>query len=156
MASETRDRLIRGLSAGALGWAVLFFPGCVVRPSARGPACVVRGIIEADNAADIDGVLAHYTDDVVWLSSAGRVISGKTAVRARYEQMYGEYSPELSATIDESEVGESLALVRGTTSGQLVPRKGGEAVAVRDRFLCVLRHERSGWRASHLMWVPIE
>ncbi len=50
---------------------------------------------------------------------------------------------------------DRLAGVRGTVSGTITPRAGGDTLEVRDRFLTVHRRDGGAWRVSRLMWTPI-
>ncbi|MFZ4069345.1 MAG: nuclear transport factor 2 family protein [Caulobacterales bacterium] len=52
---------------------------------------VLQSIIAAWQRQDIDGVLAHVSDDIVWRNSSGfaPAISGKSAMRAALEKMAG-------------------------------------------------------------------
>jgi limonene-1,2-epoxide hydrolase len=52
---------------------------------------VLQNIISAWQRQDIDGVLTHVTDDIVWRNSSGfaPAIIGKPAMRAALEKMAG-------------------------------------------------------------------
>jgi limonene-1,2-epoxide hydrolase len=52
---------------------------------------VLQSIIAAWQRQDIDGVLAHVSDDIVWRNSSGfaPAISGKSEMRAALEKMAG-------------------------------------------------------------------
>lgn len=113
----------------------------------------LRRIIDADNARDIERALDGYTSDIVWLPPARPPLVGIDAVRDSYEKMYSLYKPSLSIDIDETIIGERLAMVRGATRGDLTPNDG-PAIAVHDTFLAVLKCERGDWRVARMMWGP--
>jgi ketosteroid isomerase-like protein len=111
-------------------------------------------LIARDNARDLSGVVAGYTDDVVWLPPTGAPVTGKAAIEARYRELFSTYQPHMrSETIDAAASG-LLGFVRGTTSGTLVPIGGGEPKDVHDKFLAIVKCDGGVWRVSHLSWSP--
>jgi len=110
--------------------------------------------IGRDNARDLTGVLAAYTDDIVWLPPTGDVVSGKEALRARYRTLFQDNAIQLSSEVVESRADGKIAYARGYTLGALRPERGGAPVLVNDKFVALLRCDGGEWRISHLMWSP--
>ena len=120
---------------------------------ARQARAVAIGIIEADNRRDIERVLRYYAADAVLMPPGEGPVTGREAIRPRYEEMFSAYDPQIEARVDEACAADGLAFVRGHNGGRLVPRKGGEVRELDDAYLMVLRREPDGeWRISHLMW----
>ena len=114
---------------------------------------VVRGIIAADNAGDLDAVVAHYADDAVLLPPNGRIVEGKEAIRERYRTGFERFRFEVSITLKETKVSGDWAFNRGVTKGRLVPLAGGEARSLNDQYLMILRRMPDGaWKIARLIW----
>ncbi len=121
---------------------------------------VLQRILVADNAGDIEGILACYTDDAVLLPPASKPLVGKELVRERYKVIFGASTLEVRAEVDEIGFDGDLAIVRGTTLGKATlkdakDKQPGEATReVKDSFVMILRRERGEWRVARLMWHP--
>jgi ketosteroid isomerase-like protein len=49
-----------------------------------------------------------------------------------------------------------LAFSRGVTRGRTLPEDGSPAPPVNDRYLMVLRQDKTGaWKIAALMWGPV-
>lgn len=114
-------------------------------------------LLEADNARNVEAVLAGYTDDVVWLPPTGDVIEGKEAIRARYETMFAAFAVDMTSEVFEARTAGSgeIGYLRGTTHGTLSAVNGGAITRVRDKFVAMVRCESGTWLVSHLMWSPL-
>jgi len=114
---------------------------------------VATGIIAADNERAIERVLAYYTPDAIWMPPEQDAVVGRAKIRARYEALFAAFTPEISPTIEQACVAESLGFVRGHNGGRVVDRRSGAARDLDDAYLMLLRREADGaWRISHLMW----
>jgi uncharacterized protein (TIGR02246 family) len=149
-----RDLALAAVTGLALASGALKAEGPGCEPSEAAVAAVVEGLIAADNARDLDRVLASYSEDVLWLPPAGEPIAGKAAIEARYRQLFSTFELALSVEVAESRAAGSWAYVRGWTRGSLTPTGGGPAVAVDDKFLAVLACRAGRWAVARLMWSP--
>ena len=114
---------------------------------------VATGIVAADNQRDIERVLAYYTADAVLMPPGEPPVVGRDRIRPRYEALFASFTPEIEARVEEACVEAGMGFVRGHNGGRLVPRGSGEARALDDTYLMLLRLEARGtWRISHLMW----
>jgi hypothetical protein len=69
--------------------------------------------------------------------------------------MYGEYNPQLEASVETAVASSERAVVTGRTRGTLVPRATAEpATQVNDIYEAILRCERGHWRVGRLAWQP--
>src|SRR5262245_21968559 len=120
---------------------------------ARDVAAVATGIIEADNARAIEKVLAFYAPGAVLIPPGQPPVVGRTAIRPRYEAMFGAFTPDLVARVDEACASGGLGFVRGHNRGRLAARSGGRDEPVDDPYLMLLARGADGaWRITHLMW----
>jgi uncharacterized protein (TIGR02246 family) len=114
---------------------------------------VATGIIAADNERATERVLAYYTPDAIWMPPEQDAVVGREQIRARYEALFAAFTPEISPTIEQACVAESLGFVRGHHSGRVVNRTSWAARDLDGAYLMLLRREADGaWRISHLMW----
>lgn len=109
-------------------------------------------LIEADNAGDLEGIVACYSDDAVLLPPNSAPLAGEAIVRERYRAILQGATLRLRAEIDELKVDGDTAWIRGTTLGETVPKDGSAARPVNDNFLMLLRRDADVWRITRLMW----
>jgi ketosteroid isomerase-like protein len=114
-------------------------------------AAAPRALVENDNRRDLEGVLAGYTDDAVWLSPDQGVVR-RSAFRARYESVFRDNRLAYAAEITEAGASGFLGFVRGRIGGTITPLDGTPPRSINDTFLALTRCEAGRWRVSHLMW----
>ena len=132
--------------------AVVCDPDAVAVQNARN---VAQGIVTADNARDLERVLAFYATDAILMPPGEEPVTDLGSIRKRYESLFSEYDPQIEAQIDEACADGALAFVRGRNGGRLVSRKGGGTRPLDDVYLMVLRREPdNAWRITHLIWHP--
>lgn len=126
------------------------------RQGARDDAAAVANtllrLLEADNAGDLEGIVARYSEDVVLLPPNSPPLSGQALLRERYRAILAATTLNLRAVIDELRVDGDTAWIRGTTVGETLPKAGGASQPVNDNFLMLLRKDADEWRITHLMW----
>jgi uncharacterized protein (TIGR02246 family) len=135
---------------------------CTIVCTRRGPPADSMGaiigtlqrLIDGDNARDLETVLSCYTDDVTWLPPGEPPLSGKDAIRARYEKLFAGFRVEFTLEIAEASADGAAGSAWGTTRGAITPVDGGEPTRVNDKFLAVLRCEDGTWRVARLAWSP--
>ena len=134
-----------------------------VSPSATKRSCslsttalsaAMQRLIDNDNAKDLEGLLAGYTDDAVLLPPRAQNIAGKVAIRSHYERLFSGSTIALSIRVLEARAEGDLGVVRGATTGTVIPQPGATPNVVNDKFLGIVRCEAGHWRVSHLMWSP--
>lgn len=116
---------------------------------------VVADFIEAYNAGDWNRAKNVLADDVVDMSGGSRTRAGKEAIkffRSRVESAHAKFKPHLEVQVDEIQVAGDWAFDRGTLSLTLVPREGGEATHIRQRFVEIWKRQADGqWKVCRLM-----
>lgn len=116
---------------------------------------VVRQIIAADMAGDLDGVMALYSDDAILLSPGGPDIAGIDAIREHYGKLFAETELTIENQIHETIVSGKLAMTRGVNRVTATPKAGGPARSGSDKYMMALEQDAAGnWRISHLIWAP--
>lgn len=146
--------LLAGAAAGAAAVAAPASAGADRSAEVR---AVAEGIIAADNARDVSRVLDYYAEDAVLMPPGEPPVRGKAAIRPRYEKLFAQFLPEIESRIDEIRVDHDWAFAAGMNGGRLVPRDGGEARALNDAWLMVLRRDGApGWKIARLIWHPAD
>lgn len=115
-------------------------------------------MIAADNAEDLEAVMAHYAEDAVLLPPDGAPVTGKQAIEPRYRSLFRDFDVELEMTIDRMGVSSGWAWCHGATRGRFSPRNeaAGEPRQVSDKYLMVLSFTSDGsWVVHTLMWSPL-
>lgn len=116
---------------------------------------VAEGIVDADNARDLERVRSSYAPDAILLPPNDAPVQGWDAIRPRYEALFSAFAPAIEGHIDEVCVSGALAYVRGRNGGRFAPREQGTARTLNDTYLMLLRRDARGrWQISHLMWHP--
>jgi ketosteroid isomerase-like protein len=122
-------------------------------PAVQAIRSVATGIVAADNRRDIESVMAYYARDAVLMPPNEAPVAGRDLIRPRYEELFAAFTPEIVPRIDEACVDGRVGFVRGHNGGRLIPRTTGEARALDDGFLMLLRLDSAGlWKISHLIW----
>jgi ketosteroid isomerase-like protein len=138
---ELRIRGPHGLVTMQPGWLYEFRDGKLVRfrgfptqdaalraagLAPRDAIAVVRSLWESANRRDADGIVAHTTDDVVWLPYSGRKqeYHGRDGVRDFYLEQYAEIE---SINVTEYSLRELGDVVFFTGALHTVDRHGGVA-----------------------------
>jgi uncharacterized protein (TIGR02246 family) len=142
--------------------AVLLLASC--QKNEATPADAVRDItallndlMAADDAGDVDRVMAFYTDDALLLPPDGPNKEGAAAIRKHYEGAFAAYKLEISAQADEIHAGPEWGVVRGTVTGKIAEKKDGVPRALHDKFMGIVRRSGTGpWRFSRLIWSPVK
>jgi limonene-1,2-epoxide hydrolase len=141
MSLDRRTLMSAAVAAGALAAT----PTQSKEPSMSRLYPVLQGIISAWHNQDVEGVLVHVTDDIVWRNSSGfaPAIRGKAAMRAALQSMAPVIKTNKWRIFDHAESGDRL-FMEGVDEFWL---KTGEHVAIPYagslEFRGVLVHE---WR----------
>ena len=129
-------------------------PDCRPQSAAvREARALATGIVDADNARDLERVLGYYAADAVLLPPGEGPVQGLAAIRPRYVGLFEAFTPQIELSVDEACASDGLAFVRGRNRGRLIARAGGAARALDDVFVMLLRRAADGaFRISHLVW----
>lgn len=158
--SEPRVRLVAVTSMTAsvllISGPLAASPSSAVQQTASDAAnveAVARRLVEADNAGDLEGVLAGYADDAVLLPPGRPHVAGHEAIREHYAALFRDLRFEVEIDVAEVVVSGDLAYVRGETRGAVIARRDEGRTPVHDDYLMVLRRSPDGaWRITRLIW----
>ncbi|HEX9793559.1 MAG TPA: SgcJ/EcaC family oxidoreductase [Planctomycetota bacterium] len=113
---------------------------------------LVRDLVRADAAGDVDAVMAVYAADAVLMPPGGAEITGLDAIRDHYAAQFAGAVLQVGIGNRDLSVDGDHASMRGYTQGLVTP-SGGEPVAFRHKFLMNLVRGADGvWRIHRLIW----
>jgi len=115
-------------------------------------AAAPERLIDNNNNRDVEGVLAGYTEDAVWLSPDQPVVRGRKNFRPRYESLFRDNKLDYIAEVTEARADGSVGYAWGKIRGTSTPIDGSPARSVEDTFLAITRCESGRWLVSHLIW----
>jgi uncharacterized protein (TIGR02246 family) len=115
-------------------------------------AAAPERLIDNNNGRDVEGVLAGYTEDAVWLSPDQPVVRGRKNFRPRYESLFRDNKLDYIAEVTEARADGSVGYAWGRIRGTSTPIDGSPARSVEDTFLAITRCESGRWLVSHLIW----
>ena len=114
---------------------------------------VLAGVIAADNASDVERIVAFYEDDALLLPPASPAVAGKAAIKKRYRQGFEKARLELAFHSEETLVAGAWAFDRGLTQGRNVWRDGREPTKFEHKYLMILKRQPDGaWKIARLIW----
>lgn len=120
----------------------------------RSVESVIRGLIQADNASDIDRIAAFYAEDAVLMPPEGAPVHGRKEIRERYRRGFERFKLSVELRSEETRVAGDWAFDRGVTKGHYVWHDGREPTAFEDKYVMILKQTADGWRVAVLMWSP--
>ena len=109
---------------------------------------------KADESGNVDAKMRLYMPDAVLMPPDGTAIVGYQAVRNWHQQAYARTASQLSPTVDEVQMLGDWAFVRGSWTGTMTPKAGGEPRHEMGKFAILLRRLPDGgsWRIAREMW----
>lgn len=139
------------MAMGTIAMAVLASALTVSAPfqSARE---LLTALMRADNASDLEAVMAAYADDAVLLPPNEPAVHGKDAIRARYIRMFATTRMNVRFEIDDDCMQHRIGFVRGHTMGRRVSTNGARVEDLTGKFVMVLSRRGGGWKISSLIW----
>lgn len=112
-------------------------------------AQVVQNYGKAMNNSDVEGVLALFAEDAIFIPSGHATAMGKTAVRAAYQSELSTIDLDITVTIDEISYQGDLAYARSRSLGHLTIKATGEKKSTKDyRAFFILRKIDAKWKIT--------
>lgn len=109
--------------------------------------------VKAFNRADVDAMLALYTDDVVVMPPGEPELRGQEAVGAWISAFFKLHKARQVVSNDEVEVEGSIAYLRGRFEIEIVQHRGGSFETIRGHHMVIWRQGPDGaWRAARDIW----
>ena len=106
----------------------------------------------ANNAADVDGLLALYTADAIRMSDDQPVIQGAEALRRDFEAFFSAQTPNGAGVTRGVEVEGDWAYAWGTWTDRPTVKATGEVSEDAGKWLNVLRASPDGWKLYIDLW----
>ena len=104
------------------------------------------------NASDVDGILALYAEDGVFMPTEAPTAAGKEQVRAAYEHVFGAIKLDIVFTIDEIVQSGDFAFARTLSRGEVTVLAEGVTLPEENRELFVLKKEGGDWKIARYMF----
>lgn len=144
---------VRLLAGAVLVLGLLAQPGMAQEPTSTHMFDSWPKLVDA---GDVKGLMALFTDDVVWMSP-GELISGKEPLRLRTVATFAEAKATGSSIkIDHEQIAGSWANVAASFTATWTEANGKKQTE-RSRYVCVLRRASDGqWKIWHFVFFPIQ
>jgi uncharacterized protein (TIGR02246 family) len=114
---------------------------------------VLAEIIAADNASNVERIVALYDEDAVLLPPVGLAVVGKAAIKERYRQGFEKAKLEVAFHSEETQVTGAWAFDRGLTRGRNFWSDGSEPTKFEHKYLMILKRQPDGaWKIARLIW----
>ncbi len=104
------------------------------------------------NASDVDGILALYAEDGVFMPTEAPTAAGKEQVRAAYEHVLGSIKLDIAFTIDEIVQSGDFAFARTVSRGEVTILAEGVTPPEENRELFVLKKTGDDWKIARYMF----
>lgn len=146
--------------------ALILFASCVTVGSANGqtPAqpdpetAAINALygewIKATATRGADGYVSFFVADGAVLPPGMPAVEGKDAIRQWIQKELEEFKLEDGRFVPGPlKIANGWAVRRFSISGKRVPKKGGEAVQVDNKYMDVLQKQADGsWKFVYRMW----
>ena len=114
---------------------------------------VFRDSISKLKAGDLEGYLALFSEDIVWMPPNAKIEEGKDAVRQWGQPYFDQFTITQTASFDEVKISGDWAFVRGPYKDELVPKNEGDTVVDIGKFLYIFeRQADKSWKITHAIW----
>ncbi len=101
----------------------------------------------AVTSGDLEAILALYSDEGAHMVPNQPAVIGKSAIRALWEERFGQNVYESTQTVEEVKVSGDLAVSRTTIKGTTTPKDGSEPNAFNLKALIVYQRQSDGsWK----------
>ena len=104
------------------------------------------------NASDVDGVLALYAEDGVFMPTEAPTAAGKEQVRAAYEHVFGTIKLDIAFSVDEIVQSGDFAFARTVSRGEVTILAEGVTLPEENRELFVLKKTGDDWKIARYMF----
>jgi ketosteroid isomerase-like protein len=106
----------------------------------------------ANNAADVDALLALYTADAIRMSDGQPMVQGAEALRRDFEALFAAQTPNGVGVTRGIEVEGDWAYAWGTWTDRPTIKATGEVLEEAGKWINVLRASPDGWKLYIDLW----
>jgi len=113
--------------------------------------------VQLSNADDIDGIMSvFYAEKSILMPPNESICKGKEAIRRSYQEYRKSNKDHWdSSIVEDVHMSGDLAVARGTDTGLMTPRGGGESVQFNLKWLMVFERQSDGtWKCLYEIWNP--
>lgn len=137
--------------------AMLALTGAAFAQPAIDPAlsAPIEAYGAAANAADLDGVMAVFTEDAVFMGPNAPAAEGQDAVRAAYAGLFEALDLDINFIFDEArQVSEDWAFVRTRSDGtvRLLQADNAEVPNANQEIFLLQRGDDGAWRIARYIF----
>ncbi len=109
--------------------------------------------VEALEQRDLEGSLALFTPDAIFLTPDGGRYDDRAAIRTLYRNVLATYRSRISLTSKREEIGDKLCVDEGTYSETLTETATGKELPLTGSYLLVAKRETGqSWKIAELVW----
>ena len=102
---------------------------------------------------DLDGWIAQFTEDAVFMPDNSVILMGKEAGREFAHPWFEQLNLEFDISVDEIEVLGNWAFARWSFTSEATPKAGGETVQRDGKEIWILKRQPDGsWKCSHIIY----
>lgn len=104
----------------------------------------------AYNAGDAAILAALYSVDAIMMPDHHAAIEGQPAIQQYFEELFAQYTGNITITPGDTEITGDLAHEHGTFSVTVTPKAGGNAMTDNGNYLVILKRQPEGtWKLHH-------
>jgi uncharacterized protein (TIGR02246 family) len=105
------------------------------------------------SASDLDGWLAQFPDDAVFMNPNAEILVGVEASRQFAQPLFEQFDHEMAVTIQEVEVFGDQAFARWSFTWDYAPKAGGDTIQETGKEIWIFkRQDDNAWKCSHIIW----
>jgi len=105
------------------------------------------------SAEDLDGWLALFTDDAIFMNPNAEILKGVEASRVYATPVFEQFDHEIEITIDEVKVSSDWGVARWSFIWEFTPKAGGDTTQEKGKELWIFKRQAEGsWKCSHIIW----
>ena len=106
------------------------------------------------SAEDLDGWLAQFTDDAIFMNPNAEILKGVEASRVYAIPVFEQFDHEIAITIDEVEVEGDFAFARTIGEETYTPKTGeGDPIKANSKGIFLLQRMTDGtWLCTRCIW----
>ena len=113
---------------------------------------VIKAYEKSLNASDAQAALDLYGEDPIFMPQYSVALSGRDAVKAGYDHVFGAIKLNVSFTIHEIVEMGDLAYVRTTSAGKTEILKNKTTVQEANNELFIFRKEKGQWKIHRYLF----
>jgi len=107
----------------------------------------------AINSGNLDGWIAQFTEDAIFMPPNSVILKGKEAGREFARPWYEQSNNEFEISVDEIEIHSNWAFARWSFVGRSTPKVGGDTTQKNGKEIWILRRQSDGsWKCSHIIY----